>query len=36
MQERRRIIKEFSKDQSRYGIPYIANAIPVFEKTEKK
>lgn len=32
MQERRRIIKEFSKDQSRYGIPYIANAIPVFEE----
>lgn len=32
MQERRRIIKEFSREQSHYGFPYIANAIPVFEE----
>lgn len=30
--ERRRIIKEFSSEQSRYGIPYLANALPIFEE----
>jgi rubrerythrin len=33
MQERRRIIKEFSREESQYGIPYIANAVPIFEDT---
>lgn len=32
LQERRRIIKEFNREDSQYGIPYIANAIPVFEE----
>lgn len=32
LQERRRIIKEFNREESQYGVPYIANAIPVFEE----
>lgn len=32
MMEKRRLIKEFSREDSAYGIPYIASAFPVFDE----
>ncbi|MFZ5753398.1 MAG: methyl-accepting chemotaxis protein [Bacillota bacterium] len=33
MMEKRRVIKEFTREQSVYGVPYIANAFPIKDET---